>query len=355
LFQLIDFIRTGRHRVTRILGNAAASLVFVAILAALLLVAQFLRPRVYDLLTTMYAYLTTMNAPGRNLLIIIVLAIVLLLLPLRFWQAVKRAFGLRLKFILHERLKKAAEAASPVPSAPNPALRDTQGAIEDMRLAKSYLDDWKEKKDAPRSNLSFAARYLAQARAKDPDAKLVLDEGKDDPAIYTQDDLSADALFFEAQLHLRTGATKKELKQARDIIKKALAYTPYSVLYLSTLADVYLDLHDKPSALAAAQEALRLNPKSLDARKLLDRIEAAPHTQPPGFAQTNPDLIVILGILLVVGGGIAAVMSMFGKKTEGLSFILFVLGGAIWYYGRRMEDAKMFDRAYAEELRKRKS
>lgn len=153
------------------------------------------------------------------------------------------------------------------PSPPRPARIDTLGAIEDMRLARSYMDDWYADEQSGVPQLSFAARYVEQAREKDPDAKLVVPSKKKDeePIVYTQDDLAGELLYLEgtteyhqAKSHEFTEKYTKELLiKSADLFKRAIAFCPHSVGYRSKLADVYLDLYDKRNAMAVAEDALR--------------------------------------------------------------------------------------------------
>ena len=226
-----------------------------------------------------------------------------------------------------------------------------------MRLARSYLDDWYEK-SAERSALSFAASYIEKARGKDPDAKLVVPTKNkdDDPDVYSQNDLAGEVLYCEALIGYEPTAPRDILIRAAQTLSRAIAFCPYSIAYRSKLADVYLDLYDRKSALVVAREALAANPKTLDARKLVDRIEAAPDLQPPAFFERNPDAIAPIGIIMVVAG-IALVIYTFTQPSNNfVSLLLWVLfgGGAIvWYRGRKKEDAALLDKAIAEQHRKR--
>jgi len=118
---------------------------------------------------------------------------------------------------------------------------------------------------------------------------------------------------------------------------------------------VYLDLYDRQAALAIAQDAVRLFPKDLEARKLFDRIEASPYRAPPTFVDTNPEALVTIGVVALFVGGILAVMSIFGAKTEGVSFLVLLCGGGLWLFGRSREKKKLLERAMADQIRKQRS
>ncbi len=203
-------------------------------------------------------------------------------------------------------------AAPPPPVYPQPSRLDTNGAVEDMRLARSYIDDWYEK-PADSSVLSFAASYIEKARQKDPDAKLVIpSKNKDeDPDFYSQNELAGEVLYLEALVGYEPTAPRDSLIRTAQTLKRAIAFSPYSIVYRSKLADVYLNLYDRQSALAVAHEALSANPTILDARKLVDRIEAAPDLTPPTFFERNPDALPPIGILMIAGGVVLFVYGAF--------------------------------------------
>ncbi len=250
-----------------------------------------------------------------------------------------------------EAAKRAAEVEAE--AAARRAAFDPEGAVEDMRLARSYLDDWYDKKGPQRDALSFAAKYIEQARRKDANAILVTERDGQEMT-YTQDELSGVALFYEAQMHRTKQAPPEALKRAAEALRKAIAYAPYSIQYRALLADVYLDLYDKPSALAIAQEAVQTSPKNLDARKLLDRIEAAPSPSPPGVMETNPWMLAAFGALLVTAGVVFLVMSIF-KDTGGIAMLFFIVGGILWFVGSRAENSQMMQKAINNQIRKRES
>ena len=58
------------------------------------------------------------------------------------------------------------------------AAYDPEGAIEDMRLANSYLEDWVAKNG--NHVLGLAAQYIQLARTKDPNAKLTVQITKEE-------------------------------------------------------------------------------------------------------------------------------------------------------------------------------
>jgi tetratricopeptide (TPR) repeat protein len=235
---------------------------------------------------------------------------------------------------------------------------NTEAAIEDMRLARSYLDDWlkdKEIKDSKKALLSFAAKYIQVARTKDPNARLVVQDPKE-PETYTQDDLAAETLFYESQYLSGEKARKRSLAKARDILQQALTYKPESVQYREHLADVFLNLHDKASAMKVAYEALRNAPYDLQARKLLDRIDAAPATTPPSpiDGTTVAGAIAAIGALAMLGGLIVFFMGIFGGYA-GNGIALFVLGAIATFVGNLMQNSFLLRKAIDDQTRKRGS
>lgn len=229
-------------------------------------------------------------------------------------------------------------------------MHDTEGAIEDMRLAHSYLEDWVDKKG--NHVLGLAAKYVEEARAKDPNASLSIaikkGERRGEVDTYTQDQLAATTLFYEAQLHSYADAPRNELLKAAELLKRALAYNPTSVQFRRHLADVYLNLHDKQSALAVTQEALSTNPKDLDARKLQDHVQTAPVTEAPGIMQTNPGIVFAC---ITIGLAVLSIILLFNQEFSA-AFFTFVIAAGVGSVGRFLEGVATSKKAIDDEARK---
>ncbi len=217
-----------------------------------------------------------------------------------------------------------------------------------MRLARSYLDDWYHNKAADGA-LSYAAKYVEQARRKDPSARLPVERKKGDATnLDSLNDMAGEILYCQALSQYEPTAPRERLLRVVTTLNKALEYTPYSISCRAKLADVYLNLHDKQSALRIAQDAVKISPINLDARKLLDKIEAAPITRP----ETDPELLVLLGILGMITAVCLIIASMFVRNLEGLSFVLLVGGFIVWMIGRARSRHQLFRKALAEQKRK---
>lgn len=234
---------------------------------------------------------------------------------------------------------------------------ETEAAVEDLRLARSYLDDWlKDEKvvlGAKKHLLTFAAQYVGLARKKDPNAQVVI-EDKKEVTSYTVDDLAGETLFYESQYHSGEHATPESLRQAKDILQQALTYQPGNVQYREHLADVFLNLHDRNSALQVAYQALRDAPYDLRARKLLDRIEAAPGTRPPPAmsGMAGGGLLAATGALAMGGGVIWFFVGLFSGGADA-AVAVFILGVACFFIGKHLETRYIFQKALENQLRKR--
>src|SRR6202043_2811008 len=116
---------------------------------------------------------------------------------------------------------------------------------------------------------------------------------------------------------------------------------PTSVQYRQHLADVYLNLHDRQSALAVAQEALAASPRDLDARKLLDHVQNAPQTYEPSPLEGKIGCIfAALGGLL----GIFSIVQLF-RLEFGAAFGLFVGAAILFGISRFIESDDMLKKA----------
>ncbi len=228
---------------------------------------------------------------------------------------------------------------------------DPEAAIEDMRLAHSYLEDWIA--DKGDHVLGLAAKYIELARTKDRNAKLIVEikkgENKGETDTLTQDDLSGTALFYESQLYSYADASKEHLERARELLKRAIAYRPYTVQYRRHLAQVYLNLHDKQSALAIAEEAVKKNPRDLDARKLLDFAQAAPVTHAPTFFEANPGcLLPLISLAFLIFTVILVVTGQYST-----AFGVFVVGLVVLGIGSFFEKDHMLQKAIEKQDRDR--
>lgn len=99
------------------------------------------------------------------------------------------------------------------------------------------------------------------------------------------------------------------------------------------------------------------NPTSLDARKLVDRIAAAPQLEEPTYWQKNPGSITSIGALAVVAGVVIVALTFTSKSSDAVSsllFLLFIGGGLLWFFGRKKEKDLLLDKAMAEKERNRK-
>ncbi|MGA8611695.1 MAG: hypothetical protein WB760_08235 [Xanthobacteraceae bacterium] len=229
------------------------------------------------------------------------------------------------------------------------AAYDPEAAIEDMRLAHSYLEDWVAKNG--NHVLGLAAQYIQHARNKDPNAKLTVQktkgENKGESVTYSLDELAATTLFYQSQLYSYTDAPPVNLQRARDLLKRAITYLPYSVQYRRHLAEVYLNLHDKPNALAVAEEAVSILPKDLDARKLRDFVRIAPETHAPTILETNPGFVFFsIGLVIFVIGIICL-----GNGIFGLAFALIVLALIAGGVGHFLKQDKMIQKAMDKNAR----
>jgi hypothetical protein len=227
------------------------------------------------------------------------------------------------------------------------AAYDPEAAVEDMRLARSYLDDWGTNKGE--HVLGLAAKYTESARYKDPNAKLVVEIENGKTLTLTLDDLAGDTLYYEAFSLAHTDAPPEKLIRARDLLQRSIAYCPDMTRFRQKLAEVHLNLHDKQSALAVAEEAVRRQPKNLDARKLLDFVQAAPETQAPTVMDTNPSLPFLLAAFAL---GILAIIAAFrGYFTSG--FELFVVALIVGWIGNYLEKDRLLAKAIEKQAKER--
>lgn len=223
----------------------------------------------------------------------------------------------------------------------------TEAAIRDLRVARSYLDEWYDTPNPSGELISRAARYIEEARAKDPTATIETTDKHGRSVTRTIDSMAGEALFIEASLQVTGQPSRQDLVLARITLEKALGFAPYMVAYRAKLAEVLLDLYQRDRALEIAQEGVRLSPDNVDAIKLLDKISAAPDLKPPTHFEKHPESITLYGVLMAVGGLIAAVF------VADWGILLLTIGVGLYFYGRRKEKQHLFAKAVAEQYRKR--
>jgi len=206
VLHLRTFLQKRRHIPQDLIRNAGLSILIGVAGTYWFLLAWFSVPQ-------LFAFYASLSLATKLLLSAIGLGLIIFMLPISFWDALKQTFASSRKWQTAQFNPpdvtmgnqnppapssvgaSATPGASTSPAAPpvqadptqipiitpppRPARIDTEGAIEDMRLARSYMDEWYEKKGAPASHISFAAKYIEQARAKDPDAKLAVPSEKE--------------------------------------------------------------------------------------------------------------------------------------------------------------------------------
>lgn len=213
--------------------------------------------------------------------------------------------------------------------------RDTDGAMQDMRMAYSYFEDWSNPsltREEENKFLALATKYIESARSKDPEATVALST-KYGVLHWTINELAAQALINESVPYFKYEGNKKAIRQGLEILRRALAYDPGNNDIRERIADACLDLYDHAGALAMAREAVKLNPTDIDARKFLDRIEAARRTPPTFFEKDPPFAVGLIGAGLIV---IAIFVFFSGSYFWG--FALFLLSGPIFYVSNKMRE-----------------
>jgi tetratricopeptide (TPR) repeat protein len=174
-------------------------------------------------------------------------------------------------------------------------------AEQDLKAAFSYLEDVERAffdkthrlrfDDTPDlfATLDKAAEYVADARQKNPDQTLMLEDDKDGSLAFTIDDIAGAISAREGHIGLlawRTGLNEDNqisaLRRACGAFQKATRFCPDQAAHYVNLANVYRLLNDKPSATESIAAALKLAPGDAEAIKLSGEI-----SQLPEAAQTS--------------------------------------------------------------------
>ena len=98
-----------------------------------------------------------------------------------------------------------------------------------------------------------------------------------------------------------------------------------------------------------AETALTHLPKNIDARKLLDFVQAAPETQAPTIMHTNPSLPFLLAAFVLGIFGIIAAFTGNFSTGFGLVVVAFIVG----WIGNYLEKDRMLAKALEERAKER--
>lgn len=204
-------------------------------------------------------------------------------------RRLRRAAVHRVARARKSRLSQPAAVASEKPKSSMPAVieRDTPAAIEALELAFAYIEEVRNQ-DTPAiddkatlkdhlNTLSLAAKQIALAEKRDPDAILEV-EIDGDVRTFTINELKAVALYIE-------GATYQpfDTRRAVPALRAAIAADPSNPNSYYLLGLIHFANHNKLEAVEALKRATELNPKNLEYRKSLDRAESLTGTQIAGY------------------------------------------------------------------------
>ena len=124
----------------------------------------------------------------------------------------------------------------------------------------------RQQRDLARFYLERGRRFGEQENDRDAESELTR-------ALYLAP-YDAEAHLLLGRSYLRTG----RLREAIDEFKVSI-WSEDTAAARVALAEAYLEARDLAAALAEAQRALVLDPKSLHAQKLIERLRQAPATE----------------------------------------------------------------------------
>ncbi len=195
------------------------------------------------------------------------------------------AYAVYLEFA--NRGERAAPGKRTLPAAPPPAVDaavvvklsartvDKEAAQDALRMACPHLEGYYANKNNTRSEdldaIRMAGRYVAEARGKDPNAS-VLYRTKDGTEItLTVDTIAAEVLYLGAMQDAFNSDPAIRMAAIQPL-REAISYVPGNALYRRELARLYLNLDMREEGLAAALEAIALDPADVEAKRLLESI-----------------------------------------------------------------------------------
>jgi tetratricopeptide (TPR) repeat protein len=234
-----------------------------------------------------------------------------------------------------------------------PTPKDTADLSQALIFARSYLDDYYNNKKASNSEdraaLGFASKYLAEARAKDPHVTITT-ETKEGPLTQTQDMLASEVLYLEACIESNFDLPETAL----IAIKKAIAYSPDHPYLHRKAAEIFLKLNKRDEAMKAANYALTLNPRDIENRKIVDKIEATPSL---GVKQKEPGKTAdTIGITLLVIGAVCFFIGPFIAYSQqnyiGMIGVPIIFGVPLIWLGSMFCDSALKARVFDQAIKK---
>ncbi|MFO7694734.1 MAG: tetratricopeptide repeat protein, partial [Vicinamibacterales bacterium] len=149
-------------------------------------------------------------------------------------------------------LERLKEAFQPPRAQRIDAALEMVGLRQQRELARFYLERGR--------------RFGDQENDRDAESELTR-------ALYLAP-YDAEAHLLLGRSYLRTG----RLREAIDAFKVSI-WSEDTAAARVALAEAYLEAHDNPAALTEAERALLLDPKSLHARQLVERLRRVPDSQ----------------------------------------------------------------------------
>jgi tetratricopeptide (TPR) repeat protein len=140
------------------------------------------------------------------------------------------------------------------------AMVDTQGAQKAMQIAHQYLEEAKHRNGIDVQQINLALRYIAEARAKNPDVHVLLKppKGGNEPLILTPSSLAAFAYLLLGSL-ASYDKDKDFNRQCIQYLKRSIELNPSFHVGYESLAEAYLMVNERKKALAVTSEGLHLS------------------------------------------------------------------------------------------------
>jgi tetratricopeptide (TPR) repeat protein len=156
-------------------------------------------------------------------------------------------------------------------------MTDTQGARDDMRIARQYIDrsyELKEQEHGYFTNLDYAMKYIEKARQKDPNVTLAAKANQGGVFEWKLHQLEGE-IFCIKGVYLSNSDSQKELSKAISLLQHSLKLFPLPRAY-EALIRSYIATARRSDALALFKDAKRDYPDDMRIQKLFDDMEHSP-------------------------------------------------------------------------------
>ena len=226
-------------------------------------------------------------------------------------------------------IEKIRGTSATAPAAVTPQLRDPDTAQAALKIAHAYLEELDDQDIAEpdtaeraRSTLALAARQLQIAQNADPTVTYQHQADNGGTVQITQAKLRAFTVYLEGVTYSESAP-----KRAIVLLEQAVTLDPECTPAYAKLGLLHYLACDRAEAVAALEQALRLDPNDIELVKLLDRARNMTPAQVLAYKATRATTTTISAARTTYSWGMFALA--IGVVIAGLNIAMWAGGGVI--------------------------